>query len=110
LHTSVKFTKLLATAEMKSRVLLQNIHWNEMDRTGAGNSTDDSTKRRLYRAYNWKCVEPRPFSFMILELKEPLVVSVYLKYVEAGGGLQGWETICLQWRKCRWPTQPVQGI
>jgi hypothetical protein len=81
LHTSVKFTKLLATAEMKSRVLLQNIPWNEMDRTAAGNST----KRRLYRAYYWKCVEPRPFIFMILELKE------------ASGG------VCVpEARRCRW--------
>ena len=41
-----------------------------MDRTGAGNSTDDLTKRILYRAYYGKCVEPRPFGFMILEIKE----------------------------------------
>jgi hypothetical protein len=56
-----------------------------MDRTGAGNSTDDSTKRRLYRAYYWKCVEPRPFSFMILELKA------------ASGGVCEPEV-----RRCRW--------
>lgn len=56
-----------------------------MDRTGAGNSTDGSTKRRLYCAYYWKCVEPRTFSFMILELRE------------ASGG------VCVpELRRCRW--------